>query len=376
MSVDVLIAGGGLAGSLAAWRIAALHPSASLLLLESGTTLGGNHTWSFHDSDITDAQRAWLQPLITAHWPKHDVRFPSYTRVLDGGYATVTAERLHAVIAPTLGTRLRLATPVQTLDRDGVTLHDGSRIDARLVIDARGGGPEHVPVGWQSFLGQEVRLHAPHGLQWPTLMDATVDQRGGYRFIYVLPFTADTLLIEDTYYIDGPAIDADACRQAIADYARDHGWSIAEVVREETGALPIPLGGTLDDFRALSPALAIGVRAGLFQPTTGYSLPEAVATASLLSEGHLNDPPCVYARMHSYAAARWRAGAFNRLLNRWLFRAAVPGERRVIFEQFYRRAEPTIARFYAGRLTWSDRLRLLTGRPPVSVVRALAHLRS
>ena len=74
--------------------------------------------------------------------------------------------------------------------------------------------------------------------------------------------------------------------------------------------------------------------------------------------------------------ARWQAGGFNRLLNRWLFRAAEPTRRRVIFEQFYRRAEPTIARFYASRLTWPDRLRLLTGRPPVPVSRALAHLRS
>jgi len=376
VSVDVLIVGGGLAGSLAAWRIAALHPSVSLLLLESGDTLGGNHTWSFHDTDITPAQRAWLQPLVTAQWPRHEVRFPAYARVLDGGYATVTSERLHAVIAPALGARLRLATPVQAVDRDGATLGDGTQITARLVLDARGGGPEHVPVGWQSFLGQEVRLQAPHGLQWPILMDATVEQRGGYRFIYVLPFTADTLLIEDTYYIDGPAIDAHECRAAIAGYARDRGWSIAEVVREEAGALPIPLGGTLDDFRALSPALAIGVRAGLFQPTTGYSLPEAVATASLIAEGHLNEVPGVYARMHAYVTARWQAGAFNRLLNRWLFRAARPTERRIIFEQFYRRAEPTIARFYAGRLTWPDRLRLLTGRPPVPVTRALAHLRS
>ena len=72
MSVDVLIAGGGLAGSLAAWRIATLHPTASLLLLEAGATLGGNHTWSFHDSDISPDQRTWLQPLITAQWPRHE----------------------------------------------------------------------------------------------------------------------------------------------------------------------------------------------------------------------------------------------------------------------------------------------------------------
>ena len=45
-------------------------------------------------------------------------------------------------------------------------------------------------------------------------------------------------------------------------------------------------------------------------------------------------------------------------------------------EQFYRRPEPLIARFYAGRLTWADRARILVGRPPVPVARALAQVRA
>jgi lycopene beta-cyclase len=57
-----------------------------------------------------------------------------------------------------------------------------------------------------------------------------------------------------------------------------------------------------------------------------------------------------------------------------LFRAAEPGERYRIFQRFYGLAPGLIARFYAGRSNAADKLRILSGRPPVSVSRALAAL--
>ena len=47
-------------------------------------------------------------------------------------------------------------------------------------------------------------------------------------------------------------------------------------------------------------------------------------------------------------------------------------ERYRVLERFYRLPEPLIGRFYAGRSTFADRLRILAGRPPVSVRRAVA----
>jgi len=55
-----------------------------------------------------------------------------------------------------------------------------------------------------------------------------------------------------------------------------------------------------------------------------------------------------------------------------LFGAANPPERYRILQRFYRLPAPLIARFYAGRSTLADRLRILAGRPPVSLRRALA----
>ena len=54
-----------------------------------------------------------------------------------------------------------------------------------------------------------------------------------------------------------------------------------------------------------------------------------------------------------------------------LFKAADPPERYRVLERFYRLPEPLIGRFYAGRSTFTDRARILAGRPPVAVARAL-----
>lgn len=370
---EVLIVGGGLAGSLAAWRLAHTRPDLAVTLIESGPVLGGNHTWSFHATDVAPAARAWLAPLVVARWPQHTVAFPGTARTLAQEYCSVTSARLHEVVTAALGPRAQLGATAEPLSPTEVRLADGTRLTARVVIDARGAAPLTMPLGWQTFVGQDVDCEAPHGLTAPTIMDATVPQTGAFKFVYVLPWSPTRLLIEDTAYADGAAIDAGAARAAIASYAAARGWRIAAVRREEQGALPLPLGGDIANFwRGLVPR--VGLRAGLFHPTTGYSLPDAVATADLLAGVNPFTPERVYSEVRSFAAATWRERAFFRLLNRWLFRAAAPEARAGVLAQFYRRPDDLIARFYAGRLSTLDRLRVLTGRPPVPVWRALAHL--
>jgi len=372
--VDVLIVGGGLAGSLAAWHLSAARPERTVMLLEAGETLGGNHTWSFHATDLPAPDLAWLAPLVTRRWPRHEVAFPSRTRTIEEEYCAITSDRLHAVVSTALGGAVRLNTATATLTPTSVHLTSGERLEARVVIDARGAAPVEVPLGWQTFLGQELVCARPHGVDHPMIMDATVRQDGAFRFIYVLPWSSERLLVEDTAYADTPAVDAAAARRAIAHYASVRGWEVAGVAREERGCLPIPLGGGIDAFWE-GDLPRIGMRAGLFHPTTGYSLPDAVATARRLAAVDLISPARVYSEMRTLATTRWQERGFFRLLNRWLFRAAVPDRRVRILEQFYGRPADLIARFYGARLTMGDRLRLVAGRPPVPIWRALAHLR-
>jgi lycopene beta-cyclase len=58
-----------------------------------------------------------------------------------------------------------------------------------------------------------------------------------------------------------------------------------------------------------------------------------------------------------------------------LFRAAEPSKRWSVMRRFYSLREPLVRRFYAGRSTTLDKARILTGKPPVPIHRALRQLR-
>jgi lycopene beta-cyclase len=205
-------------------------------------------------------------------------------------------------------------------------------------------------------------------------MDATVDQFDGYRFVYLLPFGDRTIFVEDTYYSNSPALDLPVLADRIASYAAEQGWRVEDVVHQESGILPVVHGGDFDRFWPPEDSVArAGVRAALFQPMTGYSLPDAVATALWLADQLLDN---LATATRARAAAHWRAGSYYRLLGKMLFLAAQPDQRWRIFDRFYRLSPHLIGRFYAGRSTWADRIRILCGRPPVPIRSAMRALLS
>jgi len=374
---NLLIAGGGLAGGLIALALAVKRPELRVTIVEAAPRLGGNHIWSFFDSDVERNHRWLVEPLICHHWAGHDVRFPGHSLTLSGGYNSIESERLDAVVRDRLPADAVVMGRVAELGPRGAMLADGTRIEADAVIDARGiGDLSMLDLGWQKFLGQLLRLDAPHGLTRPVIMDAAVDQSEGYRFVYLLPLGPDRIFVEDTYYCTASDLDSDTLRRRVADYAADRGWRIAAIEREEMAALPIAMGG---DFDLLWPeqdeVARVGLAAGLFQPMTGYSLPDAVRTATRIADLPDLSGGTLHRELRAAARAAWEQRGFYRLLARMLFRAADPPERYRLLERFYRLDEGLIGRFYAGHSTFADRIRLLAGKPPVALHRALGALR-
>ncbi|HST90831.1 MAG TPA: lycopene beta-cyclase CrtY [Brevundimonas sp.] len=374
---DLILVGGGLAAGLIAWRLALDRPELRVAVVEREGRIGGRHTWSFFDSDLAEADLEWLAPARAHRWPAgHDVYFPARARTLRTPYNSITSETLHTAVAPLLGDRL-IAGEAVALDPAGVDLADGRRLDGKAVVDARGpASTPHLALGWQLFLGRTLRLAEPHGLTRPTIMDATVAQSGGYRFVYLLPFDARTVLVEDTYYSDSPALDRTLLGSRIDSYARSRGWTVEAVIEEEQGVLPIALDGDIAAFWEEEPGIArAGLSAALFHPVTGYSLPDAVGLAREIAR----EPELTSAGLRALTENRsrrlWRERRFYRLLNRMLFRAAAPDQRWRVFQRFYGLPEGVVRRFYAGRSTALDKARILAGKPPVPVAAALRQLR-
>lgn len=369
---DVLLVGGGLANSLIAWRLKTLRPELNLLLLERGAALGGRHIWSSFGADLDVEQQTWLDPLIVRSWPGYSVAFPGRRRRIGQPYASINSERLHEVIAPALGDTARFGASVSALDGEGAVLADGDRVEADLVIDGRGPTADpHLLLGWQKFVGRELRTAEPHGLAEPIVMDASVAQHDGYRFVYVLPFDARTLHVEDTYYSADAELDRTVLRERIDAYCAAKGWRIERVLSEEEGVLPIALGGDMDAFWAGGGPARSGLRAALFHPTTGYSLPDAARLADRIARLPTLTTAAVRAEVEATSRRLWRERRFFRLLNRMLFGAGAPERRYRVLERFYGLSEPLIARFYRGEPTLADQARILSGKPPVPVAAAI-----
>ena len=155
------------------------------------------------------------------------------------------------------------------------------------------------------------------------------------------------------------------------DYIDAHGWGDHEVVRQETGVLPITLA--IENWPLDTPE--IGIRGGFYHAITGYSFPDALNVANFISLSDLASDPNVAEDVDTtlvvMKSKHRETESFLRLLNRMLFRACEPDQRYKVLQRFYGLPIDLIERFYAGKLNQADKARILIGKPPVPVTKAL-----
>ena len=407
---DLILVGGGLANGLVALFLKHFRPEVRFLLIEQGRELGGNHTWSFHHSDLTRLPclrnlpnlEKWvlqiLSPLIAKTWDSYTVLFPGYSRTLSGKYHSISSEKFHEYLSRELEGYLHLGIRVISISSDQVILEGGETFKAKAILDGRGfregswsahssvglaaeaAATPLIKVGFQKFVGLEVTLEQPHELKAPILMDVSLPQSiEGYRFFYSLPWSETRVLIEDTYYSNSSELKAPEIKEGILRYAENKGWRIKKIDRIEAGVLPIPLGGDWKDWvvsqEEEGPLPCSGVRAGLFQAVTGYSFSYALGFALSLCNLPSFDGVSLLEFTQRYSESAWKKNKFFRLLNRMMFLASEPEERYRIFEGFYRHSEGLVERFYSGNLSRIDYARFFLMKPPVKIYRAIQAVR-
>jgi lycopene beta-cyclase len=386
---DLIIVGAGLAGLSLAHCLRKNHPHWNIKIIDQAPHFSPDKTWSFHHHDLQNFE-LW-KDFISYSWPRYEVQF-SYTRLMNEPYYTINSQDFFAKMQNSVGGMIEWGVKaIEIHSQHVVTLNlktqETETLHAKLVIDARqvnksSSFAEMEEKGWgfQKFWGLEVKTQEPHGLTHPILMDATVEQKDGYRFIYLLPYSESTLLIEDTRYSNRAFLEDGT--EDVLTYARQKNWVVEKILRTESGVLPIPMRANLLNSGALivagqEPAkevLKIGTRAGFFHPVTGYSFLWSTLVAEKLAQ--INEPD-----YEKYAAAleqlhqeRLKTESFYFILNRMLFHGAAPEIRKNIFQRFYKLPDKTISRFYAARTNWPDRIRILVGKPPIPVKSAIKSL--
>lgn len=412
---DYIIIGGGLQGGLLALAIRQHHPKASMLLIERESTIGGNHTWSFHPKDVPAESRAWIDPLVTSRWQNYVVRFPGFERRVDLPYASISSNHFSNVVSEcfrevqtsgcdqssvvafrssdtdaNLGEKAALysaqsketaflshdrgesfllsETEVEFIGAQVVRTMRGVTFTGKVVIDCRGpvrvlpeqGSDEAFCGGFQKFFGFEIELQEDWPESYPVVMDACQNQSNGFRFMYSLPFSDRRVLVEDTQFSENPRVYRADCLKNVEEFVRRKTNSSWKIIREEFGCLPMPM--SYESLPRVTLPLQGGYAGGFFHAATGYSFPLAVrfaqAVASVEPERAAGSVSALVSEIQSQAR-------FARLLNRLLFRLVKPSKRWGIFQRFYRvLSDDTISRFYAHCFTKYDALRIVVGRPP------------
>ena len=222
------------------------------------------------------------------------------------------------------GVRLLFDRRVAEVGSSQVRLDDGETVAGRVVLDAR--GPEPIGparAGYQKFVGLELALESDGPWEAPLLMDATVPQDDGYRFFYLLPFSARRVLVEETMYSGSPRSTVSRSNAAILRLRTAHGAPRRRASFAGRPACCHCRSTVSSTRRAQRLPIAVGYRGGFFHPVTGYSLPLAARVALAVAEG-----------AHA-GTRRWTRGArprpparaqrsFGQLLNRLMFEAMPP----------------------------------------------------
>ena len=381
--VKLVVAGAGLSGLMLAWKCLSSNSQVSVTIIDSKSVIGGDHTWSFNISDVNPSLHKWLNPFIEYTWEKYDVKFNGSSRRLNIPYCSGNSNSLRACVEPFIKSgrlKLILDTKVIKMTRSEVFICNGKKITGDYIFDARGFTfDKSIKLGFQKFYGITIETKKPHGLKYPIIMDATVPQYDGYRFIYCLPFSQNKILIEDTYYSDGNNFHEGEYNKRINEYIETKNWIEHKVIRVEKGILPIALSVDIKLIEKLetkyNEPIKIGMRGNFYHPVTGYSLPEAVRLAdkvsAFINETNKNNSLEISSKIRKYKLHTYKRDKFFRLLNRLLFRAAVSSKRHFVLERFYTLSENLIKRFYSGNIYKKDMLRILIGKPPVPVHKAL-----
>lgn len=352
----LLIAGGGFAGALAALAMARLRPDVPLLLVEEQARFGGGAGGLLHLGDrLAPAARDLLAPLVTQAWDGYFTAFPGGSRKRRAAIAEARSEQLHAEIVRTLrADQYRLNARVVAVREDSILLHGGEELRAEGAIDARGAANlSLLDHGWRVETRVALDLDAPHGLDRPVLVDATV----AGRFHGVTPEGPARLILSDWDF--GPAAEPDPEAPArLAAYAARRGWT-GRPGAAATRARPVPTGGDFGGFWRIGGARVakLGMRGGFFHPVTGWTLADAADTALLLAAQRDFTGAALHDAFAAEAAARWKRRAPLRAVGAALLAADHDG-RRAMLERVFGLGGGTLAAFLTGDPGLIDRRRL------------------
>lgn len=265
IKTDIAIIGGGNAGITLASKL----KYQNALVFEPKTPEDRDVSWALwatgnDQKDIASATRGrWKQWRLVDH--NHEILHNSneyyYTSLSSADYLHYCEQQL----SPNVGLVRETVENIISHGSGGTFTASGQQYYADHIFDSRPAKMDKAGLK-QHFLGIEIRTKKPlKDIEIATLMDFRVDQSRGLHFIYALPFSDRSLLIESTM-ISTTIEPVDWYKQAIYQWLDGQSIEIEEITREELGI--IPMHETTPKDTSLS---RIGTSSGAIRLSSGYA---------------------------------------------------------------------------------------------------------
>lgn len=354
----MLIAGGGLAGCLAALALARHRPDVPVLIVEERETFGGPGFHHVFEEELDGEALALVEPLAVASWPGFYVAFDQFSRKLKAPCLGFDGPALHRAMTETLApNQYRLGVKVVAVRDDALVLDGGEEIKAEGAIDARGAANlSQLDVGYEARLERRYRFAAPHGVDRPVLIDATANGGGGSHFFQVAPLDDERLIVADISLADRN-LPGEQAAARLDHYVSLRGWRGGEIEDGAVVTRPLPRGGDFAAFWRIGGARVakLGLRGGFVHPVTGRTVADGAHAAMLLAAQQDFSGAALHDLFEGEARRLWRGREFLRGVGRSL---AGGEDRTAKLAALFALDPGLITRFHADKLGMFERMKV------------------
>jgi lycopene beta-cyclase len=279
---DYIITGAGLAGLSLLMRMMQ-HPffdTAQILVIDAAQKNTNDRTWCFweKENDI-------FEPIVIKKWDHVSFIAPSYTNELNLSpftYKMIRGIDLYSHVLEKAATKNNISFCTERVlavhsDNDGAkVVLENQTLTTSKIFNSILFEPANVLAQkasdyflWQHFKGFEITTAAPvFNDAVATLMDFTVDQVDGTTFMYVMPTSPTTALVEYTLFTPN-ILEEEKYDKAITEYIQKTYGSIDyEVTHHEFGQIPMTNYSFVEGAGNL---INIGVAGGQVKGSSGYA---------------------------------------------------------------------------------------------------------
>jgi lycopene beta-cyclase len=365
---NYIIAGAGAAGLSLLMRLLqepALQQQ-SVLVIDQQTKNSNDRTWCFWEVGA-----GLFEPIVHHRWqqlrfaaPHTDIGFSiaPYTYKMIRGIDFYHYVLNHSAAFPRVNFLQATVMDCRNTNTGALVETDKGSFTADYVFNSIVAAKELPPPNfkgyflWQHFKGKIIETPQPvFNASEATFMDFTVSQHNGTTFMYVLPFSANTALVEYTLFTK-QLLPLEAYDAAIQTYMQEkYGVAAFTTLHNEWGKIP------MTNYRFAQPnanIIPIGIAGGQAKGSSGYAF-------YFIQQQTARIVQRLVQHQHPAVSAAWlqrRFQWYDKVLLRVLDKQLMPGAE--IFTAIFKKNKPTtILRFLNNESSLVEDGRIMSSVP-------------